>query len=856
MVFKLQILHASDLEGGVEAIDRAPNFAAITDFLEDEIANTITIAGGDNYLPGPFFAAAGDASLRPVLRTVLNNPSAREGEGRVDIAIMNIIGFDASALGNHEFDLGTNTIQGLIGTDIRDSNGDGTLDEARWLGTQFPYLSANLDFSNSNLAGLFTDAVLPNTVFQSPLDDLAAAAAPKIAPYTIIDIDGDPTTTEDIIGVVGGTTPELRSISSPGNVTVIGPDTNDMAALAEVIQPAIDTLTARGINKIVLTTHLQQIQLEQELVPQLRGVDVSIAAGSDTLLADAEDQARGLQPGDEPVGNYPILSTNADGDPVAIISTAGEYSYVGRLVVEFDEQGTLIPASIDPAESGAFASTDAGVTALWGNRDAAFAEGTKGSLVRQLTQAVQEVVNTQDANIFGFTNVFLEGRREQVRTEETNLGNLTADANLAIAQQTDPTVQISIKNGGGIRSLIGEISNDGQLLPPQPNPAVPGSVEGEVSQLDINNALRFNNGLSLLTLTADQLLQVIEHAVSESAAGETPGQFPQVAGIAFSFDPDLPAGDRVQSLAITDEDGAVVEVVVRDGELVGDADRPFRIVTLNFLAGGGDDYPFPDFEATANRVDLVSDDPNAPRTGAATFAPDGSEQDALAEYLASNFADTPFDRAETPAALDERIQNLNARADTVLPVIDAPGETPGGETPGNGEPGLPGDRSDLVDTQNHLLDLRQRSGIVATEFTLSREAANDNFAGFYQVADLEGGIDVDSDGSVDLRPGDAGYVEAAINTRAPIALTVANGETLSVVGDLQGGALYAPFLIANGRPDAFDSTEVFFGFSKANADGVSHVRSSSNRLAFEDLKFLGDRDFNDIVIAVKVNPVV
>ena len=59
------------------------------------------------------------------------------------------------------------------------------------------------------------------------------------------------------------------------------------------------------------------------------------------------------------------------------------------------------------------------------------------------------------------------------------------------------------------------------------------------------------------------------------------------------------------------------------------------------------------------------------QTGAATFADDGTEQDALAEYLAANFADADdaFDMADTGRDQDTRIQNLDFRDDTV---IDAP----------------------------------------------------------------------------------------------------------------------------------------------------------------------------------------
>jgi len=687
-LFTLQLLHASDLEGGVDAIANAPNFAAIVDALEEEYANTVVISAGDNYIPGPFFSAAGNPDLAAVFQATYedfyNLPDGtlsglEEGVGRVDISLMNFIGFDASAIGNHEFDLGPNTFADIIAPSVDDSDDDGTLDTIEWLGAQFPYLSTNLDFSNSPLAGLFTSDVEPTSTFQTnpPFEDLEAiASTPRIAPSTIIEQNGER------IGVVGVTTPLLESLSSPGSVEVIGPSTDDVEALAAVIQPTIDALISQGINKIILTTHLQQIALEQQLVPLLSGVDIVIAGGSDTILADEDDE---LLPGDEAGGNYPLIVNNADGDPTAIVSTAGEYTYVGRLVVDFNGEGVIIPDSIDAAESGPIATTDENVTELYGSLDAAFADETRGEVVRQLTDAVAEVVNAQDSNIFGSTDVFLDGRRESVRTEETNLGNLTADANLFYAEFYDSTVQVSIKNGGGIRAPIGEVGDNGTLLPPQANP-VSGKETGEISELDITNSLRFNNSLTLLTLTAEELIATLEYAVSAVAPGATPGQFPQVGGVSFSFDPTAQAivldangnvvteGDRLQSVALIDEEGDVTEVLLQDGELVGDPDREIRLVTLNFLAGGGDGYPFAAFGE--NQVDLPAQPLPTDAPNEATFAEVGTEQDALAEYLAANFpADddpsTPvFNNPETSPEEDERIQNLSVRNDTVLD--DAP----------------------------------------------------------------------------------------------------------------------------------------------------------------------------------------
>ncbi len=640
----IQILHASDLEGGVAAIGHAPNFAAVVDKLKTTQPRTLIISAGDNYLSGPFFTASADRSVRDALRKELNNKDAREGAGRVDISIMNIMGFQASAMGNHEFDLGTGPIKDIIAPDIRQKKGK---TEVRWLGAQFPYLSANLDFSgDKNLSKLYTDKLLPNTAFASSMSDLAAAQkAPKISWGTVVDLDGVK------IGIVGGTTPMLETISSPGATKIKDPGrgTNDMAALAKIIQPRIDALAQAGVKIIVLTSHLQQIQLEHKLAALLKGVDVIIAGGSDTLLADADDVARGLRPGHKPAGGYPLMAKDADGKPVAIVSTDGQYTYVGRLTASFSDAGELLPQSIKAADCGAYATTEKVVAGLWGGMDKALAPGTMGAKVAALTGAVKKVVMEKDGKAFGQSAVYLNGARVSVRTQETNLGNLSADANLWAARQADPKVAVSIKNGGGIRESIGSvIKKAGSYVygPPQAN-SLAGKKAGWVSQLDIESSLRFNNRLSLLTLSVKDLKAVIEHGVAAWAVGATPGSFPQVGGIAFSFDPSKPAGSRVVSMALCGQDGKAKEALVKDGKVVGDPSRGIRVVTLDFMAKGGDGYPF----------NKLGKDVKHSAIG---------EQKAMADYLAKFYADKPYQAKDTAITADTRIQNLKARKDTVL----------------------------------------------------------------------------------------------------------------------------------------------------------------------------------------------
>ncbi|QUS60010.1 choice-of-anchor I family protein [Synechocystis sp. PCC 7339] len=643
--FTLQLFHAADQEGGVPALDDAPRFSAVLNaLLQQDIdndgipgfANNLILSSGDAYIPGLFFGASQDVF---------------GGAGRADILIQNELGFQAIAFGNHEFDLGTALIADLIGGDPADN----------FPGANFPYLSGNLDFTtDGNLSPLLT------------ADGQESSTIPgKIAASTVITVNGEK------IGIVGATTPTLRTIASPGDVGILPspfggtPTAEELDALAAIIQADVDALLLAnpGLNKVVLLAHMQQISIEQELASRLSHVDIIVAGGSNARLVDENDR---LRAGDTAQGIYPIIKTGADGNPVAVVNTDGNYKYVGRLVIDFDAEGVIIPESYDPLISGAYATDPQGVADL-------NAAGLVDQEIQAIVDQLREVIVAKESNVFGLSDVYLEGLRPAVRQQETNLGNLTADANLAIAKQTDPTALISLKNGGGIRDDIGRvvIPAGGTGMPERlPNEAVTdanGNVikpEGGISETDIANALSFNNGLSLITVTAAELLALLEHGIAASDGTNQQGRFPQVSGIAFSFDLDRAPGNRILSLAIEDETGKDIDVLVKDGDLIGDPSRSFRMVTLGFLAGGGDGYPFPTGDS-ANRVDLNLPE-DAPRTGFATFAPNGSEQDALAEYLAANFNTpaTAFNQTDTTPVFDTRIQNLAFRVDTVIDALN------------------------------------------------------------------------------------------------------------------------------------------------------------------------------------------
>lgn len=701
MTYTLQILHASDWEGGLLATQRAANFAAIVDRLEDTTPNSITLSTGDGWIPSPFYIAGADPQMAATYNGVYNQFFGLSGAnaygrlaaspGRADITIQNIIGVQAAVFGNHEFDAGPTEVANIIGANL--GTAAGAADDT-WVGSLFPYLSTNLNFSReAALSGLVhRDGDLATFAQTGPTSTQTGTGADKIAKSTVIVENGER------IAFIGATTQVEPLLTTLGNVTVDGfTGRDEIALLASQINAEVDRVLAAnpGLNKVIVGTHLQQLANEQALAPLLRNVDVLIGGGSHTLLSDSNDR---LLPGDTSGGAYPQFFTNASGQTLALVNTASEYSYVGRLNVTFDDQGNVIRNSITPENSGAVAVDDATVAQLWGSTAAAFTPGSKGYLVREViegldanndgiqeTAGVADIIRQQDGNILGRTSVYLEGRRGEVRTEETNLGDLSADANLWYAKQYDNTVTVSIKNGGGIRDSIGSFSTAGggtAELPPAANPSA-GKAAGDISQLDVTNSLRFNNALAMVTVTAAELERVLEHAVSSVAPGATPGAFPQIGGISFSFDATRQAqtldvngnvtqeGRRIISAAIVDADGYLVDTLVQNGQLVGDANRGIRAVTLDFLTTGtssapglgGDNYPFPAYGE--NRVALSTAAPTSlPNTE--TFSAQGTEQDAMAEYLKAFYTVTPYGQADTGPAADTRIQNLAVRGDSVL----------------------------------------------------------------------------------------------------------------------------------------------------------------------------------------------
>ncbi|MFZ4558507.1 MAG: DUF4114 domain-containing protein, partial [Pseudanabaena sp.] len=169
-------------------------------------------------------------------------------------------------------------------------------------------------------------------------------------------------------------------------------------------------------------------------------------------------------------------------------------------------------------------------------------------------------------------------------------------------------------------------------------------------------------------------------------------------------------------------------------------------------------------------------------------------------------------------------------------------------------------------TEGEVLDLTQGFDTTAfsqvkAEFTVNREAAFNNFVGFYKIENAKGDIKK-ADGSI-VSVDQSGYIQAAIAGQiSGIDLNVANQSTQTTSGIFQAGSIFAPFIVINGTPSAIldnnpnNDPAVYFSFLGANTDKVDHVRLlGNNTFGFEDLPSGGDLDYNDIIVKVKLTPV-
>ncbi len=491
----------------------------------------IFVSSGDNFLASPAFTAS------------VNNGTF------YDAVVLDRLGYTTIDLGNHDFDFGPDLLAEFINEGFRKPG-------------QPPYLSSNLDFTGEPALQALVDGGV-------------------IAKSTIVREGGRK------IGIIGATTQDLPFISSPRGVIV-----NEVLP---AVQAEVQRLKNRGVKIIILISHLQTVSEDIALAEQLRDVDVMVAGGGDELLANcqfvddcasillpsdlADNQPMGMPDGkpDALFGPYPIIATDADDKDVPVVTTSGQYGYLGRLVVEFDKQGHVV-------------SWDGGPIRVVDETVGADGVREDRQMQRRVVKPVQDFVADLASNVIATSEVDLDGIRNNVRSMETNQGNLIADSQLWQAQQLAASFgvvppQVALQNGGGIR-------ND-SIIPS----GTDGVSGGNITELHTFDMAPFPNFVTVVPdIPRDQFKEILENAVSRVAVFD--GRFAQIAGFSFTWDPAGTAQVLNADGTVATPGTRVTDVVLDNGTVIVDSSGTMQagdsidIAIVDFLARGGDAYPF------------------------------------------------------------------------------------------------------------------------------------------------------------------------------------------------------------------------------------------------------------------------
>ena len=359
---------------------------------------------------------------------------------------------------------------------------------------------------------------------------------PYFDPHAIFDFDGFK------VGVFGLDTAETLTKATPSNVKYV--DFLDKEEMFECAQKEVDFLKAEGCDYIIAVTHLG---VDEESIGR-RSIDVAEKVKGIDLMIDGHSHTE--MPGGQMVGD-------------TLITSAGCYLANAGLVYIDEEtkeaKAELINAADYAANIGIYNEEIAAIV----NED------------------VEEVANAY-SEVFAKTEVPLEGTKALVRSQETNLGDFTADAYLyagnkyADEHELGFDVDVAISNGGGIRA----------------------SVEpGEISMNTLATVFPFGNSLCLVTITGEQLLNILE--ASTFVAPETLGGFPQVAGVEFKLNLGVPFEKGEQYPDSTyfapAKPGSRVTIKSVAGKPFNPAAN-YTVAVNSFQAEGGDTY----YELTQN----------------------------------------------------------------------------------------------------------------------------------------------------------------------------------------------------------------------------------------------------------------
>ena len=379
-------------------------------------------------------------------------------------------------------------------------NGKGVIDLMKAMGYK-AMVPGNHDFNYGYQALVdFKNQAAPANGSAEGFDILAAniiknTGTNDFKGQTILDVDGVK------VGIFGIATEETKVKSNPKNtegITFLDP--------VEVARAQVKSLKDQKVDVIVMIAHVgvddATVVKTTDIAEKVDGIDVIIDGHSHTTLSDGK------------------MVNNT------LIAQTGNYlKNLGEINITLRGKDVISKTAV--------------------LRDAAFFENVEEN--KDIAKKLNDMYEANKSKLereVGTTAVDLDGEREHVRAQESNFGNMVADAMRAAAKS-----DVALTNGGGIRASI---------------PA------GKIDMTQIWTAFPFGNTIMKIEVKGADLLAALEYGVADAPAPQ--GKFPQVSGVSFKYDPKQEAGKRVYDVKVADK--------------ALDLEKTYTLATNDFMAGG------------------------------------------------------------------------------------------------------------------------------------------------------------------------------------------------------------------------------------------------------------------------------
>ncbi|MHB9096856.1 MAG: bifunctional metallophosphatase/5'-nucleotidase [Syntrophales bacterium] len=428
-------------------------------------------------------------------------------QGSADFDFLNYLGVEAMTFGNHEFDKGAAAAGGYV------------------VKASFPILSANIDVSREpSLAG-------------------------KVAPFIIKRYGSEQ------VGIIGVTTVDTAATSSPGDTVRFNDVTKSIAG-------AVASLTAQGVNKIIVLSHIGYDE-DVKVARSVAGIDVVVGGHSHTLLGDpAQFSPLGITPSGETLkGAYPTVVKGPENETALIVQGWRWAEALAALDVNFDEVGRIVSYQGQTRLLPLNIFEQNGVRLQPGS-DAYL------NVVRKINAT--SIAHLYDENA-GAVALLLPLSQQLASFRNTVVA--TATENLTLGQNSGPGpliadamiwktgARIAIQQRGGVKADLNA---------------------GSITMGNVMSVLPYGANIALMNLTGQQIKDALEDGC-DFQISQGWDWFPYVSGMTYAVvnSKAVPKGQRIKSLRVKNSDGSSSDL-----DLAG----TYQVVTNNFLAGGGDGF--------------------------------------------------------------------------------------------------------------------------------------------------------------------------------------------------------------------------------------------------------------------------